>query len=75
MRLAQTSNSPEERLRYANLARTWLTLAGDLQDLEAQQKSARAARHTGACLTNIVRWLEPQSLIRCSEVEGIDRRR
>ena len=32
VRLAQTSSSPEARLHYANLAKTWLTLAGDLDD-------------------------------------------
>jgi len=36
VRLAQTSNTPEARLHYANLAKTWLTLAGDL---DAQLKS------------------------------------
>ena len=36
VRLAQTSISPEARLHYANLAKTWLTLAGDL---DAQLKS------------------------------------
>jgi hypothetical protein len=36
VRLAQTSSSPEARLHYANLAKTWLTLAGDLDDLEEQ---------------------------------------
>jgi hypothetical protein len=30
VRLAQTSSSPQARLHYANLAKTWLTLAGDL---------------------------------------------
>ena len=36
VRLAQTSISPEARRHYANLAKTWLTLAGDL---DAQLKS------------------------------------
>ena len=36
VRLAQTSSSPEARRRYAELAKTWLTLAGDLEDLDAQ---------------------------------------
>ena len=36
VRLAQTSNTPEARLHYANLAKTWLTLAGDLDDRNAQ---------------------------------------
>jgi hypothetical protein len=39
VRLAQTSNSPQARLHYANLAKTWLTLAGDLDDMAAQLKS------------------------------------
>jgi hypothetical protein len=29
----------EARLHYANLAKTWLTLAGDLDDRNAQLKS------------------------------------
>ena len=32
VRLAQTSSSPQARLHYANLAKTWLTLAGDLDE-------------------------------------------
>ena len=44
VRLAQTSNSPAEGLRYANLA--WLMLAGELQDLEAQLKSEPKKRKT-----------------------------
>ena len=39
VRLAQTSNTPQARLHYANLAKTWLTLAGDLDDRHAQLKS------------------------------------
>jgi hypothetical protein len=39
VRLAQTSSSPQARLHYANLAKTWLTLAGDLDDMDAQLKS------------------------------------
>jgi hypothetical protein len=31
VRLAQTSNTPEARQHYANLAKTWLTLAGDVE--------------------------------------------
>jgi hypothetical protein len=38
VRLAQTSASPQVRLHYANLAKTWLTLAGDLEDLDAQTR-------------------------------------
>jgi hypothetical protein len=32
---------------FANLAKTWLTLAGNLQDLEAQLKSEPEKRKTG----------------------------
>jgi hypothetical protein len=39
VRLAQTSISPQARLHYANLAKTWLTLAGELDDRNAQLKS------------------------------------
>jgi hypothetical protein len=39
VRLAQTSISPEARLHYANLAKSWLTLAGDLDERNAQLKS------------------------------------
>ena len=41
--------SPTCRLmqRYANLAKTWLRLAGDLQDLEAPLKSEPEKRKTG----------------------------
>ena len=39
VRLTQTSNTPEARLHYANLAKTWLTLAGDLDDRNAQLES------------------------------------
>ena len=37
-RLAQTSSCPEA-LHYANLAKTWLTLAGDLDDRNEMLKS------------------------------------
>jgi hypothetical protein len=33
LRLAQTSASPHARERFANLAKAWLKLAGDLQAL------------------------------------------
>ena len=39
VRLAQTSASLQTRLQYAHLAKTLLTLAGDLDDLDAQLKS------------------------------------
>ena len=39
VRLAQTSTSPQTRRHYAELAKTWLTLAGDLDDLDAQLKA------------------------------------
>jgi hypothetical protein len=39
VRLAQISNSPQARRHYPDLAKTWLTLAGDLDDRNAQLKS------------------------------------
>ena len=39
VRLAQTSLSPQARRTYAEMARTWLTIAGDLADLESQLKA------------------------------------
>jgi len=42
VRLAQNSNTPEARLHFANLAKTWLTLAGDLDEqlkCEPEQKA------------------------------------
>jgi hypothetical protein len=39
VRLAQTSITPQARRHYAELAKTWLTIAGDLADLESQQKT------------------------------------
>ena len=39
VRLAQTSGSPQARRAYADLAKTWLTIAGDLADLESQLKA------------------------------------
>ena len=39
VRLAQTSVSPQARRTYAELAKTWLTIAGDLADLESQLKA------------------------------------
>ena len=42
MRLAQTSSTPQARLHYANLAKTWLILAGDLDEMDAQQKAEHA---------------------------------
>ena len=38
VRLAQTSASLRVRRHYAELAKTWLTLAGDLTELESQPK-------------------------------------
>ena len=35
VRLAQTSASLQTRCHYAELAKTWLTLAGDLDDMDA----------------------------------------
>jgi hypothetical protein len=39
VRLAQTSVSPQARRAYADLVKTWLTIAGDLADLESQPKA------------------------------------
>ncbi len=39
VRLAQTSISPQARPHYANLAKTWLTLAGDLDEINSQLKA------------------------------------
>ena len=39
VRLAQTSVSPEARRTYAELAKTWLTIAGDLVERESQLKA------------------------------------
>jgi hypothetical protein len=39
VRLAQTSISPQARRHYAELAKTWLTIAGDLADQESQLKA------------------------------------
>ena len=39
VRLAQTSLSPQARRTYTEVARTWLTIAGDLADLESQLKA------------------------------------
>ena len=36
VRLAQTSISLQARRHYAELAKTWLTIAGDLADRESQ---------------------------------------
>jgi hypothetical protein len=38
VRLAETSPSPQVRRHYAELAKTWLTLAGDLDDTDAHLK-------------------------------------
>jgi hypothetical protein len=42
VRLAQTSISPQARLHYANLAKTWLTLAGDL-DVQLKSEPEKKA--------------------------------
>jgi hypothetical protein len=47
VRLAQASGSSQARLHYANLAKTWLTLAGDLQDIEVQLKVKPEKRKAG----------------------------
>jgi hypothetical protein len=47
-RLAQTSLSPQVTAHYANLAKTWLTLAGDLEDnIDAQSGSEPEKKKTG----------------------------
>jgi hypothetical protein len=43
VKLAQTSTSLEARRHYAELAKTWLTLAGDLEDM-TQLKSEPAKK-------------------------------
>ena len=35
MQISQTATSPEAREHFANLARTWLRLAGDLESSQA----------------------------------------
>jgi hypothetical protein len=44
VRLAQTSGSPQARRHYANLAKSWLTLAGDLETVDAQLESESEKR-------------------------------
>ena len=39
VRLAQTSGFTASKTAYADLAKTWLTIAGDLADLESQLKA------------------------------------
>jgi hypothetical protein len=46
VRLAQTSPSPQVRRHYAELAKTWLTLAGDL-DLESQLRGEPPQKKVG----------------------------
>ena len=46
IRLAQTSISPQARRHYAELAKTWLTIAGDLAELESQL-NAKPEKKTG----------------------------
>ena len=36
VRLAQTSVTPQARRTYADLAKTWLVIAGDLADLKSK---------------------------------------
>ena len=60
VRLAQTSISPQARLHYANLAKTWLTLAGDLDDRNAPKVPSCAIRLSLSALAGIDR-LHPVS--------------
>ena len=46
LRLAQTSPSPR-REHFANLAKTWLKLAGDLQALRDTLEEPESRRRTG----------------------------
>jgi hypothetical protein len=46
IRLAQTSISPQASRHYAELAKTWLTIAGDLAELESQL-NAKPEKKTG----------------------------
>jgi hypothetical protein len=39
VRLAEASTSSKERVAFAKLAKTWLALAGDLEDIDRQLKS------------------------------------
>ena len=49
VRLAQTSVSAKDREKFANLATTWLSLAGDLEAINALESVDEAAprRPTG----------------------------
>ena len=47
LRLAQTSPSPHVREHFANLAKTWLKLAGDLQALRDTLEEPESRRRTG----------------------------
>jgi hypothetical protein len=47
LRLAQTSASPHAREHFANLAKTWLKLAGDLQALRETLEEPESRRRTG----------------------------
>jgi ATP-dependent DNA ligase len=64
LRLAETSISPEARLHYANLAKSWLTLAGDLDERNAQLKSEPEKKSRIAQpmfrVTSRLRFIEPQ---------------
>ena len=47
LRLAQTSQSPHVREHFANLGKTWLKLAGDLQALRDTLEEPESRRRTG----------------------------
>jgi len=47
VRLAQASTSAKDRVAFAKLAKLWLSLASDLEDLDRQLKSEPDKRKTG----------------------------
>ena len=51
VRLAQTSSTPQAREQFANLARTWIRLADDLERtlviLDVEDDDAEPERRTG----------------------------
>ena len=49
VRLAQTSISPQARRHYAELAKTWLTIAGDLADLDHSYELTLTRKLARAC--------------------------
>ncbi len=47
VRLAQASTSAKDRVAFAKLAKIWLSLASDLEELDRQLKSEPEKRKTG----------------------------